>query len=113
MTLELRDELAARVAAGLWSPTLAPSEVARRAYALADAMVRERAYEYEDHSHEVSGIPEAEDPRYGDPPHDPSWELEPRWARADVQHRDARATGPGLASARPTTKAPHVERGTG
>ena len=107
MSLELRDELAARVAAGLAPSTMLPREVARRAYAIADAMLRERVYQpanvaelYDD-----SGIPEASDPRWLDAPYDPRWEVEPRWSLDDAARRDERIAasdnGPGLVNARP------------
>ncbi len=104
MSLELRDELAARVAAGLAPSTMLPREVARRAYAIADAMLRERidepatAERYDD-----SGIPEASDPRWLDEPYDPRWEVEPRWSLDDAARRDERIAGrgPGLVNTRP------------
>jgi hypothetical protein len=41
--------------------------------------------------------------RYDAPPHDPSWELEPRWSaedRARCEARKALLNAPGLASAK-------------
>ena len=105
MSLDLRDEIAARVAAGLASSTMDPRKVAGRAYAIADAMLRERAYESDWlASYEESGIPEAIDPRIVDAPFNPLWDLEPRWTRADIDRRDARVAGgngPGLAAGKP------------
>jgi hypothetical protein len=103
MNLELRDELAARVASGLFSSTTDARELAIRAYAIADAMLRERVYDYE--QRHDSQIPEAVDPRLVDAPYDPSWELEPRWSAADIARRDAtvaRGQGPGLARTQST-----------
>lgn len=110
MKLDLRDELAARIAAALAESTLSPRAIAVRAYATADALVRERA-EPARLDLDVDGPIElgAEDLA---PPHDPRWELEPRWSEDDRARRDravARhdAAGPGLAATRPS--APDAE----
>lgn len=116
MKIELRDELAARVASTLADRPLSPPEVARRAYAIADAMLLERdgatpeaitaAREDDlDRGGAIEGgvARGAIDPG---PPHDPGWEIEPRWTREDARRRDRAIArhderGPGLASARP------------
>jgi hypothetical protein len=114
MSLDLRDELAAVVAATMVdrqgsSPRAErPDVVARRAYDLADALLRERAgRERATFGSEPEwGLVESTEPRLETPPHHPSWEVEPRWSdrdRARLQARLAehRHDGPGLASTRP------------
>ena len=120
MMLELRDELAARIAAALAPSSTAPHSIAARAYALADAMLLERfraplpdevwlpedVYAPREEDVELAEAM-AEDPG---PPHDAYWELEPRWAlsdRARLQTRLEEHDGPGLATARPS--APPVD----
>ncbi len=50
-------------------------------------------------------------PRWLDPPHDPRWELEPRWNPQDREQLARRkAEGPGLASARTEKKASEDDR---
>jgi hypothetical protein len=115
MNLELRDELAARIASALADTTLSPREIAIRAYATADALLLERARPAPAEAEELFEEPLLEaDPG---PPHDPRWELEPRWAPADARARDRAVArheerspfpepsveppGPGLATGRP------------
>lgn len=101
MNLELRDELAAHVAAGLATSSMSPRDIAIRAYAIADAMLRERGYDTAGDAELYEPLPEAVDPRIADVPYEPSWELEPRWSPDDAARRDARiAAGPGLAHTR-------------
>jgi hypothetical protein len=104
-----RDELAARVAASLATTELSPARVVARAYAIADALL-ERARQAPV-IHEL--VVEAEAP-VDDTPHDPRWELEPRWSRRDRIAADAaaRAVGPGLASTR-ASEPPKRERDAG
>ena len=103
----LRDELAARVAAALASSAAPASEVARRAYAIADAMLRERAASAEDQEVSIEAEIDVVDPRLESPPHDPRWEVEPRWSLGERARRAQRAAerdapkGPGLATAKP------------
>ncbi len=94
--MELRDSLAAQIAASLTHSTLSPRDIARRAYAVADAMLVERAepcFLDEDDDTERLAI-EAE--AYVEPSHDPRWELSPRWSREDLAALEARRRGPGL-----------------
>ena len=98
--IELRDTLAAQIAATLANSSMAPPQIARRAYAVADAMLLERSEPcFLDDSYvaertmpePVVGIMEDE------PSHDPRWELSPRWSREDLAALEARRRGPGLA----------------
>jgi len=117
MKLELRDELAARIAAALADSTLSPRQIAIRAYATADAMLAERAgvarvADELGADHEVAS-PEVAFELDPGPPHDPRWELEPRWRerdrealerareRHDRRHGGSVEPKPGLASGRP------------
>jgi hypothetical protein len=115
MTLELRDELATRIAASLAASTLSPRQIAIRAYATADALLAERVLPTdlavagdEAMAEELELGPQGEEATslVADPPHDPRWELEPRWSPADRALRDRRvvrfeAAGPGLVATRP------------
>lgn len=98
--MHLRDTLAAQIAATLAQSTLSPPEIARRAYAVADAMLYVRA---EPCLLDEDVVAERLDPevvpeRYeGEPSHDPRWELSPRWSREDLAALEARRAGPGLA----------------
>lgn len=111
MSLDRRDELAARVAATL-DDGQPPWAVARRAYDLAEALIAERAWREavddpaSEEPSELLMFVEAGDPRLDAPPHDPRWEVEPRWSERDRARLTARLaerehSGPGLASARP------------
>jgi hypothetical protein len=54
-----------------------------------------------------------DDPRLADPPHDPRWELEPRWSDADrarLERRRAEIAGPGLARRQPEDDAEESSR---
>lgn len=114
MTLELRDELAVRIAAAT-DPRLPVEDVAERSYRLADALLLERWRRGVD-----ADVPEAQGPTLQvdavDLPYDPSWELEPRWSlhdrRALADARQRRGAGPGLASAKPDAPGER-RRGTG
>jgi hypothetical protein len=98
MSLELRDELALRLAAAMAGGARSPRLVADRAYAIADALLATRA---------TLGLPAAvgehasedADARLDALPHDPRWEVDPRWSEADRRAAES-ARGPGLASAR-------------
>jgi hypothetical protein len=105
--MELRDNLAAQIAASLASTTMPPAEIARRAYAVADAMLYERAEPAWLDEDEVVEPFEAlaEDERQA------SWELEPRWSREDLAALEARRAGPGLA--KPAPDAAGGQRRTG
>ena len=97
--MDLRDELAVRMAAALAASAEPPVDdraIANRAYELADALLDERALALE------------LEPRWLEPPYEPAWELEPRWSRADLARAAAKRAsdrGPGLASARPVDPA--------
>lgn len=87
---------------------LASGAVARRAYDLAEALLRERhARDVGAHGEDVALIEpdlgEGDDPRIDALPHDPSWEVEPRWSRQDRASLEERVErlGPGLAAVRP------------
>lgn len=104
MTLDARDELAARIAALLDAGgDGGTAAIARRAYDLAEALLRERvARDFDER--DGAGLVGRTDPRLDAPPHDPAWEVEPRWSRADrasLEDRLARL-GPGLAAVRPS-----------
>lgn len=94
--MELRDNLAVQIAATLSQSTLSPPEIARRAYAVADAMLFERAEpcwlddEYVEERIAIEEEPDVE------PSHDPRWELSPRWSREELAGLEARRRGPGL-----------------
>lgn len=85
----------------------APSAVARRAYDLADALLRERDAREGDVYEGEGGLFDEGDPRLDAPAHDPSWEVEPRWSRQDRASLDERLSrlGPGLAAVRPSDEA--------
>jgi hypothetical protein len=97
---ELRDHLAAQIAAALAHSTLPPADIARRAYAVADAMIFERAAPclLDDELVAERLDPEVVPERWeGEPSYDPRWELSPRWSREDLAALEARRAGPGLA----------------
>jgi hypothetical protein len=96
-----RDELAARVAGSLATTELSPAQVAARAYAVADALLAHAEGAWPIHELLVGD----DDAAIEATPHDPRWELEPRWSRRDRQAleraRCEAGVGPGLASTRP------------
>jgi hypothetical protein len=120
--MELRDELAAYVAATLAQATIPPREVARRAYAVADAMLYERAelcfldqlaapQDFLAEPQDFLAQPQVFAQPQGfleaagfasdvEASYDPRWETEPRWTREDLARLDARRRGPGLAKPR-------------
>lgn len=98
--MDLRDNLAAQIASALAQSTLAPAEIARRAYAVADAMVFERAepcWLDEDYLAERLDPEVLPEQWEEEPSHDPRWEVSPRWSREDLAALEARRAGPGLA----------------
>ncbi len=134
--MELRDRFAAHFAAALVDAFTDASQIARRAYDLAEAMMLERAHriDAEEESaiaaeplhasplyhHALLDEPEPmiePDPGYDDdldpswlePPYDPSWDLETRWTA------DPAPQGPGLARTvpEPAGAEVHKERSTG
>jgi hypothetical protein len=90
--MELRDNLAAQIAASLASTTLPAVDIARRAYAIADAMLYERAEACWLDEDAVEASEEVVDDE-----RQAAWELEPRWSREDLAALEARRAGPGLA----------------
>jgi hypothetical protein len=110
--MDLRDRFAAHFAAALVDAFPEADEIARRAYDLAEAMLRERARRI-DHDEEMAllearhapplldePMPE-EDELDLEPPYDPSWDLDERPRAASP----SRPPGPGLARTQP----PQVE----
>lgn len=108
--MDLRDTLAAQIAATLAHSTLSPPDIARRAYAVADAMLFERAEpcwlddEYVDDRLAIEEEADVE------PSHDPRWELSPRWSREDLAALEARRRGPGLAKPQVSGDADEAQR---
>jgi hypothetical protein len=126
--MDLRDRFAAHFAAALVDAFTDAAQLARRAYDLAEAMLDERARRIEagegeplDASiapparpaHSLALLDEPEpmepdpgfddvDPRWLDPPYDPSWDLEARWsAEPSPQPSRPQTPGPGLARTQP------------
>lgn len=108
MSLDERDELAAKIAAMIDTHgDLGAGVVARRAYDLAEALLHERHHREVGFHEAADELVEHGDPRLDAPPHDPAWEVEPRWSRPDRASLDQRLDrlGPGLAAVRPITDA--------
>lgn len=120
--MDLRDRFAAHVAAALAPVVADPGELARRAYDVAEAMLSERARRIDAEeeaaiarrasippapaSHHgalldepMPGYDEEMDPSWMEPPYDPSWDLEARWAAEEGA--SSRSPGPGLARTQP------------
>lgn len=134
--MDLRDRFAAHFAAALVDAFTDAGQLARRAYDLAEAMLDERARrrdaaEAAQPAHHLALLDEPEpmlepdpgfdddvDPRWMDPPYDPSWDLEARWSAEpspqassprppshDASYRPV--PGPGLARTQPEDEAAH------
>ena len=131
--IDLRDRFAAHFAAALVDAIAVPADVARRAYDLAEAMMVERArrsspederaaIEEEPHlaslpryhpalldepepPYELDAAYDDElDPRWLEPPYDPSWDVETRWSGEGSPFAPSSGSpvqGPGLARTRP------------
>jgi hypothetical protein len=120
--VELRDRFAAHFAAALVDAFPDAEAIARRAYDLAEAMLAERARrmdaeEVEAMARELRhaalldepallepepGWDEEPDPRWLEPPYDPSWDLEARWSEEPRQGAlPSRPPGPDSERARP------------
>ena len=114
--MDLRDNLAAQIASALAQSTLSAPEIARRAYAVADAMVFERAEPClldEDYVAEHLDPEVTAEPWEDEPSHDPRWEVSPRWSREDLAALEARRAGPGLAKSPVAEKADDETKRTG
>ena len=81
--------------------------VARRAYDLAEALMQERVARDDGVQQGEETLVQGDDPRLEAPPHDPAWEVEPRWSRDDRATLEERLSrlGPGLAAVRPIGEA--------
>jgi hypothetical protein len=137
--VELRDRFAAHFAAALVDAFPDAEAIARRAYDLAEAMLSERARRLD--AAEMPAIageirhaalldepallePEPgwdedqEDPRWLEPPYDPSWDVEARWSEEPRQGAlpspppgpDSDRARPGLARTQPEAPAAPRER---
>lgn len=106
--MDLRDRFAAHFAAALVDAFPEADEIARRAYDLAEAMLRERARRI-DHDEELAllearhamplldePMPEEDEIDF-EPPYDPSWDLDER----PLATSPSRPPGPGLARTQP------------
>jgi hypothetical protein len=111
--MDLRDRFAVHFAAALADVFPEPEEIARRAYDLAEALLRERAHRI-DHDEQAAlldehraatilldePMPELDEEELDlEPPYDPSWDLEDRLA-SEPAHA-SRPPGPGLARTAP------------
>ncbi len=117
---DFRDTLATKIAATLAHSEMPPATIARRAYAVADAMLLERAEPcwLDSHIFEDRFVPDDAsvglDDRDTVPPHDdPRWELSPRWSPEDLTALQARRAGPGLAKPWPAKADDDRSRHTG
>jgi len=126
--MDLRDRFAAHFAAALVDAFTDAGQVARRAYDLAEAMLEERARRFDAGEGEPAhasisvparpapylalldepepmdpdpGVDDDVDPRWLDPPYDPSWDLEARWSAEPSPEAGASRPGPGLARTQP------------
>lgn len=129
--MDLRDKFAVHFAAALVGAFPDPEQIARRAYDLADALLDERARRIDweearaitldsrrdsiapplpEHHAALLDEPmfdpddqldEELDPRWQEPPYDPSWDVEPRWPEASGEAAASEKGRPGLARTQP------------
>lgn len=112
--MDLRDRFAASLAAALVDAFSEPDEIARRAYELAEAMIRERArrIDHDEARHSAPALLDApmpdleEDERDFEPPYDPTWDLDER----PLPATQSRPPGPGLARTQPEAADEREER---